>query len=134
MKANTLAAIVILLTAVTFGYASADKPVRRPPGIAADEWYPIGDRLGLVVSDYQPGLDLLIDNGPVRAVPRAELPPPRPSINPTPPSAARNAAPPASAVPAIRGYLMIEYGGHWTRLSLVSPPIFPPRTGAGRSQ
>ena len=119
MNRKTLAAIGILLTAVTLGFASAQKAVDRPPGIAADQWFPISNLLGLVISDYQPGLDLLIDSGPI--TPR---PPPTDSI-PSRSSAPRT-EPPAPLVPALSGYLMIKQKGHWTRLSVVSPPITPP--------
>jgi len=116
MKTNTLAAICILLTVVTLGSASTEKAGDRPPGIAANQWFPISDRLGLVISDYQPGLDPLIDNGPIKA-----LPPATSTVSP-PPVVPKT----TQTVPTLTGYLMIKQGGHWSRLSVVSPPACPP--------
>jgi hypothetical protein len=128
MKA--LAAIGIILAAITLSFASAGKAVDRPPGIAADQWFPISDHLGLVISDYQPGLDPLIDNGPTKL-----LPPPTDRVLPRSPAPGttlpRNpvdARQPSSAAPALTGYLMIKQGGHWARVSVVSTPILPPGT------
>lgn len=56
MKTNTLAAIGILLAVVTLGSASTEKAVDRPSGISDDQWFPISDRLGLVISANQPAL------------------------------------------------------------------------------
>ena len=114
MKTKTLAAIGILLTVVTLGFASTEKAVDRPPGIAADQWYPISDRLGLVISDYQPGIDPVVDG---RVLP----PPPADAVLPR--SSADAAS--ASALPALTGYLVIKHKGHWTRLSVVSLPVLP---------
>jgi hypothetical protein len=127
MKTKLLAAIGILLTTVTLGFASTEKALDRPPGIAADQWFPISDHLGLVIPYYQPGLDPLIDGKvfppPMDAIlPKAHVP------QTTRPQNPGDAMPSASAVPALTGYLMIKQGGHWTRLSVVSPPTLPPGT------
>jgi len=118
MKSKALAAIGVFMTAVTLAFAATERAVDRPPGIAADQWFPIGDHLGLVVSDYQPGLDPLIDSGPMNV-----LTPPR-DTGPSPPLNLRTTRP----TPALTGYLMIKQAGHWTRLSVVSPPTCPPGT------
>ena len=124
MKTKTLAAIGILLTVATLGFASAEKAVDRPPGVAADQWYPISDRLGLVIPDYQPARSALIDNGPIRVYrpPVAGIPPPSPAV-PDFPWIGQPRTPPA--VSALVGYLMIKQQGHWIRLSVVQPPILP---------
>ena len=126
MNTRALAAVGVLLAVVTLGFASTEKAVDRPPGIAADQWFPISDHLGLVVSDYQPGLDPLIDNGPVKVLPLPHLPS-APSI--TQPRNPVDSTPPVSTT--LAGYLMIKQGGHWTRLSVVSPP--PSRGTEGAS-
>jgi hypothetical protein len=79
MNTKTLATIGILLMVVTLGFASTEKVMDRPPGIAADQWFPISDHLGLVIPYYQPGLDPLIDNGPIKV-----FPPPADTVLPLP--------------------------------------------------
>lgn len=127
------AAIGVLLAVVTLGFASTEKAVDRPPGIAIDQWFPISDHLGLVVSDYQPELDPLIDNGPVE-VPPVPRTPSAPIITQQTAELLRlldgprnpvDATHPGSITPALAGYLMIKQRDHWTRLSLVSPAVLP---------
>ena len=115
MNTKALAAIGVLLAVVTLGFASTEKAVDRPPGIAIDQWFPISDHLGLVVSDYQPELDPLIDNGPVE-VPPVPRTPSAPIITQQTAELLRlldgprnpvDATHPGSITPALAGYLMI---------------------------
>jgi hypothetical protein len=129
-----LVAIGIVLGVITLPFAFAEKTVDRPPGVAADQWYPISDRLGLVIPDYQPARSPLVDNGPIRVYPPPVdgiSPHPAPRTVPDPPTGLPRTPP---VVSALFGYLMIKQQGHWIRLSVAQPPILPFGTEDGTSQ
>ena len=112
---KTLGVLVISLLAVAaISWAVAKGAPDRPPGVAAANWYPINDRLGLVVPAYQPDLDPLTDSG--------SLPPPLGS-----PPVARSVQPGAEgALPPgawLRRYLMVKEGRHWDQVAITGSPL-----------
>jgi hypothetical protein len=130
---------VALLPAVRSPDAHARRVVDRPPGLSDGQWIPLGDRIGLVISDYQPG-DVILAGGPW-------LPPSVPPLSTFPPPLAAPLIvprlPPPSGLPVrprarcpqrgscqrgsivgqlIDGYFMVKVDGRWMRLSIVQPP------------
>jgi hypothetical protein len=99
-----LSSTAILLAAITLSFASAEKSPDRPSGISAGHWVPLGDRLGVAISDYQPS-DFLGD-----CLPRGQCV--------SPPVASS----PNTTRPFLNGYFMVKQDGRWTRLSVVPPP------------
>ncbi len=113
-KTTLIAIAALLMAAVTVGFASAERArPDRPPGVTSEQWYPISDRLGLVLADYQPGSDALVDDG-MRPPPAGTVLSPEGELKPE-----RNPS-------TLSGYLMVKQRGHWTRLSVRTPPACPP--------
>jgi hypothetical protein len=81
-----------LLVATLSSAVGAGAPPDRPPGVAAIDWIPISNSLGLVIAH------------------------PRRQMTPIPDITATLVAPPAE------GYFMIRRGNFWQRLVLVDPP------------
>jgi hypothetical protein len=119
MKALML--FVVLFAVAAVSYAVATTAPSRPSGVAAANWFPINDRLGLVVPDYQPDLDPLIDGGGPGPQPRRvqNLPPPAGA----PPRVSR--VMPERPLPPdawLRGYLMVKEGTQWQRVAIAGSP------------
>lgn len=110
-----------MLAIAVVSWAVANKAPDRPPGIAATNWYPISERLGLVIPDYQPDLDPLVDSGPPGPNPvRAhELPP-------SPGSSGTGGTHPLRRLEIqsgwLKGYLMVKEGTQWERVAIAGSP------------
>lgn len=118
MKALTILAALLGIAAVSWA-AVATRAPDRPAGIAAANWYPINERLGLVVPDYQPELDQ------PEALPPRALPPARVRTLPPPPAQEpQQGSSPTGPPPVkwLRGYLMVKEGTQWERLAVAGSP------------
>ena len=118
----TIAAITLLMAVTICSFAVAQKDSSRPAGVPASQWVPLGDRLGIVISDYQPSEAL---ETPQMLAPRPPPPPGQDAgiVGRNPPKDIASLSPlKEGARPYIDGYFMVKQNGRWTRLSVVPPP------------
>ena len=105
---------VVLATFVLMRAVGADAP-NRPPGVAANEWAPISDTLGIVLVDTQ----MAAGDAPIVMQ------------SPTSGTAGRNIGVPRNAVGGdmvgaalispVTGYPMVKRGKLWQRLIVIDP-------------
>src|SRR6185437_10881538 len=110
-------------------YALGQKSTDRPVGIPASQWIALGDRAGIVISDYQPGDEERTSQGLIRPQRVQSLPPPGQKTLITHQRSAAQAAQmerQRASLDAARGYIngyfMVKREGRWIRLSVVPPP------------
>ena len=125
----TIAAITLILAAGICSYALAQKDSGRPIGIPASQWIPLGDRAGIVISDYQPGDAIKTSQGLIQPLRVQSLPPPdqtallaRQQSSTAGASIERQRASEDSKRGYVDGYFVVKRGSQWIRLSVVPPP------------
>jgi hypothetical protein len=114
MKRLSFAPVVVLLLSLSYASLSADAP-NRPAGVAAENWIPVSDRLGIVlvhgqaptVGRSEPSYRLE-GNSAVRVVPEDR---------------------PLLLRPPVGGYFMVKGAGGWARLIMVEPVKGPGDAG-----
>ena len=104
MKRVAYASFAVLLLVSSLASFSADPP-DRPAGVAADEWVPVNDRLGIVL--VQPPAPAG-DHMPIVLSPRTLL---RPLKQP------------------VGGYFMVKGDNGWVRLVVIEPVKGPADAG-----
>ena len=104
---RSIGAVLITMWLSVAGVAVAGEAPSRPPGVAAENWVAVSDRLGIV---------LVEPIAPTDRVPRGPMP-----------------APPADNVlllkPPMGGYFMVKLGSSWTRLVIIEPIKGPAGVG-----
>jgi len=110
MKHLARAPLVVLLFSLSCVAFAADVP-GRPPGVAAENWVPISERLGLVIVQ---GDSPVVDRGS--------------------PANQTNPAVPRSDTalflkPPVGGYFMVKGAAGWTRLVVIEPIKGPADVG-----
>jgi len=100
MKRFVLASMAVLsLSLLSYTSVAADSP-DRPAGVAAADWIPVSERLGIVLVHSQ-----------------RSLPVPLPSSQPL------------LLKPPVSGYYMVRGANGWTRLVIVEPTKGPADVG-----
>jgi hypothetical protein len=110
MKRLVYASVVTLLLIVSLSTFPADPP-NRPMGVAAEDWVPVGDRLGIVL-----------------------VPPPAALDDPAAGSQPVIISIPKTALllplkPPVGGYFMVRGNKGWVRLVVVEPEAGPANAG-----
>lgn len=98
MRALVVLTAVISVTLILSKAVGADAP-GRPPGVAATQWAPISESLGVVLAPEQ-------QDKAIRVSPNALL-----------------------LMPPAEGYFMVKQGNTWRRLILVDPVKGPGPAG-----